>query len=379
MSEVANRKNVLFVLPSLAGGGAERVIVTLLQYLDRERFRLSLAVVNMQSPAYLADVPADVEVIDLGCRRVRHAAWRLISLIRGRRPDVVFSTLGHLNLMIAFLIPWLPKTSRFIAREASVASKSMYLHSRPWLIAWLYKRLYKRFDRVVCQSESMRDDLIREYGLPAAKAVVIGNPIAIERVRIQSGEGAVPAEMKPGCFNVVAAGRLSHEKGMDLLLHAVSLCKDIPINAVILGEGPLRGNLERQIAESGLSDRVTLAGFKANPYVYFAHADLFVLSSRVEGFPNVVLEALACGISVAATPCADVLDDILVESGGGWLAPGISGPELAETLRAAYAAPRRVPDIRRLEARFGAREVAEEYERVLVGTSRDSRPAGRIV
>lgn len=362
------------MLPSLAGGGAERVTVTLLRHLDRDRFHLSLAVVNLRDAVYLPDVPADVEIIDLDCRRARYAIWKVVSLLRKRRPDVVFSTLGHLNLLVALLMPLLPKGIRYVAREASIASKIMYMHAWPRLMSWLYRRLYKRFDCIVCQSEAMRHDLIETYGLSFAKAVIVANPVDIEKVRGLSQGGGFPAELRPNYFNIVTAGRLSYEKGMDLLLHAISLCADIPLNVVILGDGPLRHVLEQQIVDSGIGDRVILAGFQINPYIYFAHADLFVLSSRIEGFPNVVLEALACGTPVVATPCADVLNAILNGSGNGWLAEDISAKALAASLHMAYGAPQLIPDIKQLESRFGVREIVGRYEELLLGVE-DGREA----
>src|SRR5215831_17623412 len=102
------RTRVLFLIPTLTGGGAERVIVTILRHLDRGRFLPILAVVNTRDAAFMDDVPADVEFIDLRCRRVRYALPKLLKLIRQRRPDVVLSTLGYLNLALAILRPLLP-------------------------------------------------------------------------------------------------------------------------------------------------------------------------------------------------------------------------------------------------------------------------------
>lgn len=366
MTEAAGKKSILFVLPSLSGGGAERVITTLLQHLDRSLFRLILVVVNMRDAVYLSNIPSDVEVIDLNGGRVRYAFWKILVTIRARRPDVVFTTLGYLNMALAIMRPLLPSAARYIAREASMASRSMYLHSMPRVMAWLYKRVYKRFDWIVCQSEQMRSDLVQTYDVPLEKIVVIANPIDVDIVKARSLEGCSPAEFKSGLFNVVAAGRLSYEKGMDLLLLAISLCGDIPINLVILGEGPLRKDLEQQIIDLKISERVSLVGFQLNPYVYFAHADLFVLSSRVEGFPNVVLEAIACGVPVVATPCAELLDDIVTINGNGWLATDISSTGLAEVLHVAYKSPRRVVNVRQLRAQFDVREIVGEYEKLLM-------------
>ena len=131
----AAKRRVLFLIPTLTGGGAERVVVTLLQHLDRDRFDLALAVVDTRHAAFRDQVPSDVEFIDLGCRRVRHALPKLIRLLWRRRPDVVLSTLGHLNLALAIVRPMLPAGVRYLARETTVVSMGILEYSRPQLWA----------------------------------------------------------------------------------------------------------------------------------------------------------------------------------------------------------------------------------------------------
>ncbi|MGA9853999.1 MAG: glycosyltransferase [Gammaproteobacteria bacterium] len=366
---------ILWILPSLAGGGAERVIVTLLRHLDRDRYQPVLAVVNMRNAVYLDDLPEDVKLLDLKCKRVRYALPKILWLIRKQRPDIVFSTLGHLNLAIALLKPLLPKRTHFVAREASVVSKVRYLHRWPRLVSWLYRCLYRRFDLIICQSQPMLDDLLTTYGLPQGKAVVVPNPIDVELVHKRSLDKIQLLGFDQNRFNVVVAGRLSHEKGLDILLEAVAMCGDIPVNVVILGEGTLRPVLENQALVLGVRNRVKFIGFQPNPYPYFAHADLFVLSSYVEGFPNVVMEALICGTPVVATPCAEVLTQILADGVNGWLAARINAGALAEVLRSAVSLPRQTPRQQALEARFGVGQIILQYQKLLEDRHRVREPS----
>ena len=164
---LTTRRRVLLLIPSLRGGGAERVVVTLLRYLDRSQFQLALAVVDLRESAYRADVPPDVELIDLQCTRVRYALLKIVGLIWRRRPDVVLSTLGHLNLALAMLRPLLPNGVRYIGREASIVSEALSGYTHPHLWGWAYRRFYPRFDVVVCQSVDMREDLIDHFGFPS--------------------------------------------------------------------------------------------------------------------------------------------------------------------------------------------------------------------
>ena len=135
------QRHVLFLIPTLNGGGAERVIVTLLKHLDRRRFRLTLGVVDMHQAVFGDDIPADVECINLGASRVRYALPRIVTLIRKRRPNVVFTTLGHLNLALSMVRPLLPNGVRCIARETAIISQTLQAYTYPSVWKMLYRRL----------------------------------------------------------------------------------------------------------------------------------------------------------------------------------------------------------------------------------------------
>jgi glycosyltransferase involved in cell wall biosynthesis len=330
-------RRVLFLLPTLRGGGAERVIVTLLRHLDRKRFRLALAVVDLSSAAYLDDIPDDVDLIDLQCTRVRYALPRVARLIWSMQPDVVFSTLGHLNLALAMIRPLLPNGTRYVARETALVSAALADGNR-WPAVWAraYRWFYRRLDLVICQSRSMRDDLVEHYQFPAKKLVVINNPIDTARVRRMCREGsdadgATSPVQRDAPLRLLAIGRLTWQKGFDLLIDAIAMCERTKPHLTILGEGPLRAEIERMAIHKGLGGRVELVGFQANPYRYFGRADALILSSRYEGFPNVVLEALACGLPVISTPASGV-PEIIEGLTGCALASEISAPALAREI-----------------------------------------------
>lgn len=368
-------KTVLFVVPSLGGGGAERVVLTLLKHLDRRQFSLSLVVINTRRSVHLSEVPRDVELIDFGSRRVRTALVKLMRLIRRRRPDVVFSTQGYLNLGIALIKPRLPAGTRCVARETSIVSQVLHLHRRPAILRFLYRRVYPRLDTVICQSRAMRDDLVTAYGFPADKTVIIHNPVDVEWVRARAREKAELVGLKPGCFNLVTAGRLNPEKGMDIVIAALALCGMPNLNLVILGEGKLRAALEARASKLGVGRQVQFAGFQPNPYPWFVHADLFVLGSRSEGFPNVALEALACGTPLVATPC-ESLRDLGVDATDGLLAGDFSPQALAGAIQQAVL--RRADfsvSVERIRAKFGIGAIASQYRDLLRGSGREPAAA----
>ena len=345
------------------------MIVTLLRYIDRSFFHLGLAVVDMRKAAYEDDVPEDVECVDLQCSRVRYALPRIIRLIWQTRPDVVFSTLGHLNLALAMLRPLLPNCVRYFGRESTIVSENLKGCRHPRLWAWAYRRFYSRFDMVVCQSGAMREDLIDQFAFPPGKAVVIHNPVDIERIRrlaaaTISTQHVFPSSNFDGAPHLVAAGRLSHEKGFDLLIEALALCDGARPRLTLLGEGPLRTALEQLAKQRGVADRVRFVGFRKNPYPFFAQADAFVLSSRYEGFPNVMLEALACGTPVIATPAPGGVAEIAKLAGGVLLASAVNAESLSVAIERFFGGEENIGPIRLMP--FHVDNIVEQYQTLLI-------------
>ncbi|MGH8590179.1 MAG: glycosyltransferase [Gammaproteobacteria bacterium] len=371
------RLQILFLIPSLGAGGSERIIVTLLRHLDRARFRIALAAVDMREAGYRVDAPEDVEFIDLQSTRVRYALLKIMRLIWRRRPDVVLSTLGHLNLALAILRPLLPNGVRYIGRESCVVSEvlSEYTHRRLW--GWAYRRFYPRFDAVVCQSVDMRDDLIGHFAFPPAKTVIIHNPVDIERIRRLAAEVSSRGHEPPvwhseSAPHLVAAGRLLRQKGFDLLIEAFALCDGRRPRLTVLGEGPLRPALEQLAKHRGVADRVRFVGFQENPYPFFVRADAFVLSSRYEGLPNVVLEALACGTPVIAVPCPGGVTEIAELAGGVLLASAVDAKALSIAIERFISAEGRIGSI--TMAPFHVNRIVAQYQKLLMEDSSPTVP-----
>jgi glycosyltransferase involved in cell wall biosynthesis len=329
---------LLFIIPSLQGGGAEKVIVCLLRYLDRSKYDLALAVVDTNDAIFRSDVPEDVEFIDLHCSRVRFAMPKIAHMIWKQKPDVVFSTLGHLNLALAIIRPFLPNGVRYIARETIVVSLMSSAYNIPFWWNWAYRKFYNRFDTVVCQSQDMRDDLLKNFGLLEGKIVVINNPVDVVRIRLLAAEPLDTGIRRVNntdihTIQLVAIGRLSHQKGFDLLIEAIALCKDPRLRLTLLGDGPMRKELHRLTVERGVANQIRFAGFQINPYPFLVQADAFVLSSRFEGFPNVVLEALACGTPVIASPAPGGIREILERVKGCVIADSVTAEGLAKAIQ----------------------------------------------
>lgn len=369
-SDVSSRRlHAVFVVPTLHGGGAERVTATLLRHLDRKRFRLSLIIIDGRQAVMRDQVPPDIQYIDLRCDRVRDACIRLPRRLRALRPDVVLATVSHLVLALAMLRPLLPNTVRLIGRETVVLTENLRNYRFPAVWSFLLRRFYPKLDRMICQSQDIRQDLICNWNLPASRAVLINNPVDVKWIRARSREvvdGAFVQQDRKKMILLVAAGRLVYQKGFDLLLEAIALCADARLRLIILGEGPLEATLRAQAQHLGLADRVLFAGYSANPFPIIAAADAFVLSSRFEGFPNVLLESLVCGTPVIATPAPGGTREILDGISGCKLAVSVSAAELASAIREWVAGPMQRID-RDVVSRYDVSNVVGHYARVLEG------------
>jgi glycosyltransferase involved in cell wall biosynthesis len=329
--------SVLFVVPTLQGGGAERVILTILRHLDQSRCQASLVIVDGSDRKFNADLPVGLEIIDLQCPRVRFSATRLVSLIRKRRPDIVFSVLGHLNLMLALLKPLFPRRTKLIVRETIVVSSNLASSRWAWVWRLAYRRLLPRCDAIVCQSHDMRQDLINDIGIRGGNIALLPNPVDIARVRELS---ATPIDDAPwqkfvgssAKIRLVAAGRLVWQKGFDILIKALAVLADPRLHLTIIGTGPLRTELIRLSKDLKVDSQIDFAGFVANPYPLYRSADAFILSSRFEGMPNVVLEALACGTGVIAIPSPGGINEILQDRAGCKIANATDSSSLADAI-----------------------------------------------
>ncbi len=355
---MAAPRKILFVLPELSGGGAERVVVTLLRYLDRTRFLPVLVLLQKRGP-FLSQLPQDLRVIDLKSPRVRYALPAIVRLLKRERPDLLFSTLGHMNLAIAALHPLFGKRIGFIARESNTVSVENSLERYPRLFDWLYRRLYNRFDLIIAQSGFMKEDLVREYGIDAERIEVIHNPLDTER------ECPPRTPKKGDTCRLLGIGRLSYQKGFDLLLEVMKGL-DRRFTLTILGEGEERRKLEELIAGYGLKERVQLVGFCDDPTPFMAEADLLVLSSRYEGLPNVVLEANLCGTPVVAFDAPGGTAEIVHPQRNGFLVEAFDLEAMRETIERACAFPfdREVIRADAIE-RFDARKIVRRYEALL--------------
>ncbi len=270
-------------------------------------------------------VAANISIVDLGTNRMVLALPRLMHHLRKAKPDVVLSALLTPNVLLLLSRVFLRMPMRVVISERSTISIAL-AHGgliRKCLFPLLARWLYPKADAIVAVSGGVARDLSRYVGLSHASIHTIYNPVYSEEL-IQASYDTVahPWFQDKEMPVVLSAGRLHEAKAFDVLIEAFALVRSRhPAKLIILGEGPQRSRLENIIRSLGLEDQVQLPGFVDNPWKYMRQANVFVLSSKWEGLPGALIEAMACGTPVVATDCPSGPSEILEEGKWGRLVP----------------------------------------------------------
>jgi len=323
---------ISIVAPVKSWGGLERLLVVIANEFVKRGHEVELALVRGAEVPYPAELSSRVEVTELHTRSKLDGVFKVAAWLRSSRPDALLTVKDH-GAQLGVLARSL---ARIPVRLVPVVSNTLSVVARRRLQRQLIRWLYPRADRIVALSEGVREDMSREFGISPSLVDIIYQPVITRDMADRatqpvdhpwfSDEVDVPV--------VVGAGRLTYQKNFHLLIDAFArLRAKRPARLVILGEGADRESLEKRAREVGVAEDVDLPGAVPDPVPYMRAASLFVLSSRYEGFGNVVAEALATEVPVVSTNCPNGPAEILQEGQYGWLVP----PEDPEALSGAMA------------------------------------------
>ncbi len=314
------RKNVLFLIESLGGGGAEKVLSTLIKYINRERFDITVCVIS-GGGIYEKEIAENVRVhrvlksassySGLGkvWYRIKYQliyhwlpTWLVYQLLipKGNDVEVAFVE-GFATRLLA------SSTNR---QTRKIAWVHCDLQNQPWPISTGVfgslkeeKCAYEKYDSVVCVSKQVESVMKEYYGL--SNTMTIYNPIDVHGIR-QLASQKNEWEVDPSKFNVISVGRLERVKGYDELIPIIGKVRDRcnDIHLWLVGEGTQVASLKGLVKKIGIEDCITFTGFVKNPYSLMSQMDLFVCSSRAEGFSLVIAEAMTLGVPVVSIDCA---------------------------------------------------------------------------
>ena len=365
-------KKVCFVLPSLAGGGAERVAVQVLSALDARRWDRSMYLFTREGP-YLADLPPDVHLSSAASESRLGRVLELRRYIRDTRPDLVVSFLSYFTVLAAAKMAGVGARVVFVLGTPMSAflNDADYHWTSPGrrtLFTMVTRAGYNMADAIATTSQGVSEDLTRHFGVRESAIRVVHNPIDVAAMRTAVAEPLdAPDEHAWKHPAIVSAGRLAEAKNYPLLIDAMALLRRrLPAARLfILGQGEQEPQLRQQIASLGLSDAVRLCGFQRNPWKYIARADVFALTSRYEGFGNVLIEAMACGVPVVVTSSPGPLE-IVRDNVDGVIVPDHTPAAVASALEAVLTDDRRRASMaaaaRESASRFALPSIAGQYD-----------------
>jgi len=364
-------KRLLMYCPALEGGGAERVMVTLANNFARNGVQVMFVTARAAEEVYRGELSPAVEYSCLNTGSTLRTLLPLTRLLRRVRPDAVLSTLVEANFLAVAAARLAKVDARVVIREANTPSQDLLQNPRrvKRITGRLIPYIYPKADAIVASSQGMQHDLIANFRIPPHKTRRIPNPLPLAWIR-QHAQAPVQhpwfAAGQPPV--ILSVGRLERAKDFATLIRAFAKVQaQREARLLILGEGSMRPQLETLVREFGLSACVALPGFDPNPFRFMARAQVFVMSSIYEGFPNVLVQALACGCPVVSTDCPSGPSEILNGGAYGHLVPVGDADALAASILKVLQGQARRPPANWME-QFDESVVCRGYLEVLFGT-----------
>ena len=368
------KMKILFIIPSLVFGGAERVLIHLINSLNKDKYSICLVLFE-DIPDYKGELHFSGEIVYLD----KKSRWDFLKLILKLRktmktyqPDTVLSFLDYTNIITGIASLFLKRKFKLILCERNYPPAYLPKARLTYLRRWLMKFTYRKADKILTVSKSIARVLEEDFNIKSEKIKTIYNPIMLNKIKDKCQK-----EIKHPFFEderaqiIISVGRLTEQKRLDRLLRAFSFVRkrENRVYLIIVGDGELRKELENLSSELRVDKWTDFVGFQSNPYAWIHKANIFVLSSDFEGFPNVVLESMACGTPVISTDCPSGPSEIIVNGQSGILVLTEDEKALAEAILKLLrneTLRRRISEEakRRVEA-FRIEKILPQYEEVM--------------
>lgn len=323
-----HKPKVFFMIPNLNGGGAERVFINIVNNLDQDKYEIKIIVGKLVGP-YVKYINNNLKIYELGKMGAINSIVPIIKLLWKEKPDLIFSTLGFVvstNLAAIFSLKKIKTVARF---GNTIKPYLDDIKKKGYIYYYLQKKIHLLIihlsDYLIVQSDYMKRDIVQLYNLNPnleAKIIKINNPVDVSHINQMANDDVnFRGREDLKTIRFVSVGRLEYQKGYDYLIKAFFTVRSHIQNTtlIIVGKGSEREKLQKLINELELNNCVYLIGFSDNPYIYIKNADIYVSSSRYEGFSNTVLESLIIGVPVVATDCPSGIQELIKEGSNGWL------------------------------------------------------------
>ena len=321
-----------FLLPNLGAGGAERISLIIARLLKKSGQEVRFVNLGHEGGEISEWLKPEFNVVSLNCSRSLKAIPALVRFLRKHKGDTVFAS--RENASIAGLIACHLTHSPNILLLPNMPTNQLHRGATGLKLSikkWVNKRLFRQAKTVIAQTNAMRDEAIDYYGLSPEKVITIYNPVDAEHIHANAAKGGNPFTHSGKHF--LSVGTIDFRKGVDVLLNAFSIVRDQIPDATLSIVGRKEGEYARKLIEKwDGKDNVEFCGFFENPYPHMAHCDVFVLPSRMEGFPNVLLEAMCLNKPVVATTCLPVVSQLIEDGVNGYVCSVDNAEEMAQSM-----------------------------------------------
>lgn len=311
-------KKLLLILSAIDIGGGQRFCMNLCKYLNAIKYDYNVLFLRKGTSKELRQEFIDnhINFFELNCKSVMRAIPRIVLYANKMKPDVILSTIGNVDFAVTIAKLFIPKT-KFYIRKANVLFESQ----RCFINIFKLKLEALVCKKMIALTREMKEDYI-QYGFKEEKIFVINNMVDLDYIDQKIKKSCEKCDWFDGNqFKVIIANaRMVPEKRYDILIKAFEIiCNShSEVRLIIIGDGPLRKQIEKMVPVE-IIERVRFLGFQNNPYYYMSHANVFVLTSDYEGFPNVLIEALACGLPAVTTDCKTGPKEIIENGVDGWV------------------------------------------------------------
>lgn len=363
------KKDIAFIIGGLRAGGAEKVCVSLINEFFRNGHNVCLIVLNLENEQFLRRINTDIPIHNLNKLHARSAIIALGKVLKNLKIDICLSFNFQMSVQLILLKKLLGFKYIIYSRgintfSQKVSKEKSFRHK--YFNAFIIKKLYNKSDFFIAQSTGMKKDMIQSLCVPESKIKIIFNPsFCFDKNNnvVQARKNRQP-EMK----EILFVGSLKEQKNIHFLLECIAELLKIRQDFIfrIVGDGKLRGSIQSFIKKLDLKEFVTLEGYSDNAYSFYKQANLLLLSSWYEGFPNVLVEALSTGIPVISVDCMSGPSDIIQDDVNGYLVLGYDKIVYASKIDQALSKDWDVDKILQSIEKFEFNKIYNQYEEYLI-------------